>query len=133
MDFNNKFLIFIAHVGAADLVGMYGDKRTRDMIGVDKIDWKEVLLNKYPAVRSMAQVIINDNEWSHPSSGSVDSRVDMNPFIIAATKHMTDKMGLTPEQATNAIMITANNNITVAAGNGLGLGQGFVVIGVPFK
>jgi len=43
------------------------------------------------------------------------------------------EIDLTPEQATNAIMITANNNITVAAGNGLGLGQGFVVIGVPIK
>ena len=71
--------------------------------------------------------------WRRFFKWHVYSRVDMNPFLLAATKHITDNIGLSPEEATNAIMITANNNITVAAGNGLSLGQGFVVIGVPFK
>ena len=133
IDFKNKFLIFVAYVGVMELVSMYGHNRTKDMIGIDKVDWKDILINKYPLAKSMTQVVINDNEWTHPVTGNVDSRVDMNPFLIAVTKHLTDNIGITPEEATNAIMITANNNITVAAGNGLGLGQGFVVIGVPFN
>ena len=44
---------------------------------------------------------------------------------------MTDIMGLSPKEAIDATMITAKNNITVAASNGLGVG--FVVLGVPLE
>jgi len=132
-NFSNKFLIFIAYVGAMELVDLYGHKLAKDMIGIDKVDWQALLMNKYPSAKSMSQMIISNNEWSHPCTGNIDIKIDMNPFLTAATKHMTDIMGLPPEEAVNAIMITANNNITVAAHNGLRLGQGFVVIGVPIK
>jgi len=128
---SNKFLVFIAHVGTSELVSLYGHNTAKDMIGIDKIDWKGNLINKYPSAKSLQQMIIENDEWSHPHSGFVGNRIELNPFIVAATKHMTDKMGLSPEKAINATMITANNNITVAASDGLG--HGFVVIGVPIK
>ena len=128
----NQFLIFIAHVGATELESMYGQKMAKDMIGIDKVDWKDMLIKKHPAAKSMTQTIIGNTEWSHPYSFQhTGVKIDLNPFIIAATKHMTDIIGLSPKDAINATMITANDNITVAANNAMG--QGFVVIGVPFK
>ena len=114
-------------------MNLYGDNMAKDLIDITKIDWKELLINKYPSAKSMTQIIIDNNEWEHPSTGDIDAKIDLNPFLMAATKHMTDKMGFSPEQAINAIMITANTNITIGANNGFGVGQGFVVIGVPCK
>ena len=131
INFSNKFLIFIAHVGTIELVNMYGNKMAKDIIGINKIDWKGNLINKYPSAKSLTQMIINDDEWSHPHTGFVGNSITLNPFIVAATKHMTDKMDFSPQEAIDATMITANNNITVAASDGLG--HGFVVIGVPIK
>ena len=130
-NFNNKFLVFIAHVGVNELVSLYGHKTAKETIGIDKINWKDNLINKYPSAKSLEQMIIENDEWSHPHTGFVGNRIELNPFIIAATKHMTDKMMLSPKEAINATMITANHNVTVAATDGLG--HGFVVIGVPVK
>ena len=35
--------------------------QARDMIGIDKINWMDVLMNKYPSAKSMDQIIININ------------------------------------------------------------------------
>ena len=131
VSFINKFVVFIAYVGTSELVSLYGQKTALDMIGIDKVDWKSNLINKYPASRSLTQVIIHHDEWAHPHAGFAGNRMDVTPFVTAATKHLTDVVGLSPQEAINATMITANNNITVAASDGLG--HGFVVVGVPFK
>jgi len=126
-----EFLFFIAFVGTRELVKAHGLSATKAMIGINKINWKDIILNKYPSAKSMTQRIISDNEWSHPQAGFDGANIDLTPFLIAAGKHMTDVMGLLPEEAINAGVITANNNITFATTMGLGIG--FVVIGVPLR